>query len=248
MTVRFTHGAMHRLFPILLLVLAVSGCRHYNDDPIDIGTALQGTYVGSGNLGGGTVNIVLSVVGPDSLSRYSGAIRYDGAITDFSSVRVDSTQDSIHFEYTRRSTVYRLWSLTGPSGLVLNYTQPSGIASIRVNREMEGYNLSGVWGGAMSSSGLQIQNSAVMTMDQSGQLFTGTVRVVLFDTYNFVVQSGTLSRAAFQLNGTVRLSSVDYPGTFYGTFVSRDSVSGSWQVGNNASIDQGYFAFGRSFE
>jgi hypothetical protein len=231
----------------LLFIIWGSGCKHFNDDQVQSSLSLAGTYVGHGTLDNSDRNLVLSITGPDSLNQYLGIIHYHDVSTDFTSVSLDSTKDTLRLTYSRDNVIYHIWSLTGSNGLILHFTQPSDIADIRVNRELDGYNMTGIWNGDMSSTGLGIENGATMTMDQLGQLYAGQVNVSLFQTYAFQINSGTASRAAFQMSGTVRLNSVDYPGYFVGNFVNSDSIYGTWQAGQSVVIDEGYFGFARTY-
>lgn len=87
---------VYRVTGRVLLMLAVcgllvAGCRKINDTPPAQTLPLAGIYVGYGTLAGGPANILMQIAGPDSLSRYSGAIRYRNAITTLDLVTLCTT-------------------------------------------------------------------------------------------------------------------------------------------------------------
>lgn len=156
--------------------------------------------------------------------------------------------DTLNFAYVRNNATYRAWCLTGDAGMLVYFVQPEQLSAIAMNREIGGYNMSGMWSGAMTSTSWQVERSAQMTMSQSSQLFSGTINVDFPISAQFLIGNGAASNAAFQLSGSERISLTDYPTLLVGSFNAPDTISGSWQSGTQGEVDQGYFWFARSFQ
>ena len=232
-----------------IAALLVTGCHSWPDESSnDESATAQGSYVGSGRLGGSPTNILVIVSGPDSASRYSGSIRYRSLITDFEDVFHVINSDSLWFRYHRDNVFYRAWAAITGSGLSLHFVEPSGIPAFRVNREISGYNMSGQWNGRMSSIRWQLQNDAVMTIEQEGQSFGGTVETAFFQTTRFEVNNGVINEGAFHLNAMMFIGSSNTSAILYGIYSARDTTAGFWEAGENGTTDNGQFIFYRSFD
>lgn len=233
----------------LLWAAGWSGCRK---SPTGNGpeppVVLQGSYVGNGNLGTGRANLLITLVGPDSLGRLTGAIRHRGAIIEFDDANTDSESDTLWFRYRRDNVLYRIMALPRSTNLALYYLEPAGIPVIRVNKELGGYNLSGQWTGRASSAALQIADDVAMDMDQNGQLFIGTADAPSYVTLQMQINSGVAQGDAFQLAGNVYVATVSYSVLLVGNYFTRDSVRGVWQAGQPDIFDHGEFVFGRTFQ
>ncbi|RPH94074.1 hypothetical protein EHM69_08350 [candidate division KSB1 bacterium] len=232
----------------LLFLLVLSGCKTWPDDDPIPQPELAGTYVGAGNIGGGLTNVLMQITGPDSAGALSGAIRYRSVITSFSSLLQDSTGDTLRFRYLRNSTVYRAWVYVGAAGLTVHFEEPDDIPAFRLNREVDGYNLSGLWVGPMTSSSAQEERAATMDMDQQGQSFYGTVDVSFYRTLQFHLTSGAASVASFEMSGILTIGTTDYPAFFSGQYYAPDTVHGYWQAGSSGEVDHGEYLYFRSFE
>jgi hypothetical protein len=236
------------LLPAVALCV-VAGCKTYPNGPTaPTSVSVSGNYVGAGTLDGGTSNIFLTISGPDSLEHFAGQINYRSQAIDLSSVTEDSTGDTIRFQYPRDNVQHVAWALADASGLSVHYTAPTGIAAIRLNREIGGYNMSGIWQGTMFSNGLLAQRAASLTMDQEGSIYYGTLDVNLGQSAHVQFSSGGYNANSFQVAGTMRYGTTDYPFTAAGSYVSRDSISGNWTAGDFGSLDHGTFDFRRSFQ
>jgi hypothetical protein len=236
------------LLPALLILMASGGCRHYNDEPKTTAVSVQGDYVAYGDLGGGATNILLEITGPDSADRYAGAIRYRSSIIHFSSIGTDSSGDTLRLEYIRDLVTYRAWTVPTAASLLLHFTTPTGLAALLANKELNGTNMTGRWTGAMSSINSLQQRTATLTMNQTGQLFSGSATVTFYQTAQFQFSTGAVSGSTFQLNGTMRVGTTDYSAQFTGNYLTMDSIGGNWYAGQNGADDNGYFAFSRPFE
>jgi hypothetical protein len=230
--------------------MSSSGCKHYPDNPQDTQVPLQGSYVGLGNLdhASDTYNISLALTGPDSAGHYAGQIGYRSVLTDLATVLRDSTGDTLRFQYLRNNTAYSAWALFSTTGLQVHFVAPTGIDAFRLNREIGGFNMSGYWQGLMYSVNLQQQTGAAMSMDQEGSSFYGTLDANLFEHAEISFRSGGYNGSSFQMTGTMRISSSDYPVLVAGNYVTHDSIAGSWEAGSNGSYDRGTFAMGRRFQ
>jgi hypothetical protein len=101
----------------------------------------------------------------------------------------------------------------------------------------------------MSSTLLQGQRSAGMTMNQTGNLFLGTVQVSFNEPWSFNLGSGSSTNGTFQVTGSVSTGSGSFPAAFNGSYSSPDSIYGTWDAGEHSSeIDGGEFLFTRSFQ
>jgi hypothetical protein len=243
-----TYARLTSLLPALLIVVVLGGCRHYNDDPESTAVTIQGDYVAYGDLGDGAINMLLEISGPDSAGRYAGGIRYSGTISTFSSIVTDSSGDTLRFEYARDLITYRVWTVPKATSMLLHFTAPSEISDILANKEASGNNMTGRWTGPMSATGWPQTSTAVMIINQTGQLFTGLATVTFYQTGNFLFTTGAVSSSTFQLNGTMRVASTDYAAQFDGNYITADSIAGNWYAGQNGADGSGYYVFSRSFE
>lgn len=236
---------------VLLTAIAVFGwgCRTWPDDSsTNEPAAAEGSYVGNGNLGGGSTNILMAVVGPDSAGLFNGGIRYRSQITSFEDIYRVTNSDSLWLRYHRDNVLHRAWAMIGNNGLSIHFVEPTGIPTFRVNREIGGYNMSGAWNGSMSSTTWQLQNDASLTMDQQGQSFVGSVETAFFQTIRFEVNNGVANGNSFHLNATMFSGTSRYTALIYGTYSARDTTAGYWEAGENGSVDNGQFLFFRSFD
>ncbi|MBU0509965.1 hypothetical protein KKH27_14170 [bacterium] len=241
---------MRRIFCMIGFGFAVllTGCKSSpTDSPAEQQATLAGTYVGIGNLGGSQTNILMEFSGPDSLDAYGGTIRYRSAVLSFDDVYVNAEGDTVFFRYSRDSVVYRAWGLIEHTSLDLSFIEPTGVASFQVNRKSSGFNLSGLWSGIMSSTYVSQPVSAVMNMNQQGQLFWGTIDLSPSYTLNIQISSGASAEASFQFSGEAWVFSERIPASFAGSYFAPDTISGLWQAGESPLYDSGEFLFWRSF-
>jgi hypothetical protein len=249
-----SHCLTPRLYRTLVLigiavVLLETGCRTWPDESNNNEPAVaQGSYVGSGELGGSSANILITVAGPDSAGLYSGSIHYRSQTTAFEDIIAVTDSDSLWFHYRRDDVMYRAWATYSSSGLTIHFVEPSDVPAFRVNREINGYNMSGTWDGRMSSAYWQVSNDASLTMEQEGQSFIGTATTAFSQTTSYEVSNGVANEASFQLNATMYVGANRYSAILYGTYAARDTTSGYWQAGDNGSVDHGEFVFCRTFE
>lgn len=242
-----TRGFLVSLLGLGLLLAA--GCKNSpTDSPPQPPPDLQGTYVGFGTISGSAGNILVEFLGPDSAGEYTGAIRYHSTITAFDDVYRTAEGDTVFGRFQRGGTTYRFWSAIETTGMLLNFSEPLGITTLRVNRESPGYNMSGLWGGLMSSTAVPNAVSASMMMDQRGQIFWGTLDVALPDNPDFEILSGAAAGASFQLSGRAWVFSQQIPAEFAGSYWAQDTITGVWQAGESVVYDQGEFYFVRSYD
>jgi hypothetical protein len=236
-------------FGCLLCVFAlaaISSCKKSPTAPTPSTKSLVGIYVGLGQLDGGTTNVLIEFT-QDSLARWIGGIRYRGAMTYFESIILDSTQDTARFTYHRSDTHYQAWALVASGGLTVHFIAPTGVPEFAVNREQDGANMSGAWSGWMYSQLVGTTHTAVMTMEERDQLFTGSLTTIIWETAQFQFNSGVTNAPSFQISGTTHIGTSTTPCLFFGSYVTADSVAGNWQLGQNGDVDQGTFALGRYF-
>lgn len=234
---------------LLCLVTLWNGCKTWPEEVGPDGPPeAQGTYVGSIDIEGGVVNMLLSVIGPDSADHYTGSVRYRSQITSFEDIYRTQTGDTLWFRYRRNETVYRAWALLDYGGLTVHFIEPSGISVAFLNRELDGYNLSGVWNGLMTSATMPEQRTASMSMDQQGQAFYGTVYVTFFHPVQLEITSGVVSQENYHLYGNMRVGTSTTIMDMTGYYYSRDTVTGYWQAGSNGSVDHGEYLFYRTYE
>jgi hypothetical protein len=236
------------IFIVGMSVVAVlAGCRTWPTNTKPAPSPLASSYVGVGNLDGGLTNVILLITGPDSAGNFAGGMYYRDTSSTFTSVTVNAASDSVRFRFLRSGTVFDGTALVLSSALMVEFSLPTGIQSFRVNRELEGYNLTGLWNGSMYSALTEFTRNATMTMDQNGQLFNGEIDVTFDQAYHFMITTGTANQNAMQMSGTARISALEFPTLFVGTYSEIDTVQGTWQAGQNSEIDHGDFIFVRSF-
>lgn len=245
-----THVARHRGLLLTLVGLAavvLAGCRQFPTDNKPVPSPVSGSYVGVVNLEGGDTNVIVVLAGPDSAGQFSGAIYYRGRNSTFSQTTVNAAADSVQFRYLRLNTLYVGVAVVTSTSLVITLATPTGIPAFHVNRELLGYNLTGTWSGSMYSALTEITHGATMSLDQSGQLFQGSIESNFLQTYQFQITSGAANQNAFQMTGTAHIAAQDFPTLFVGYYTAVDTVTGTWQAGQNAEIDHGDFVFVRLF-
>jgi hypothetical protein len=208
----------------------------------------DGVYRGHSTLDGSdSQNIVLRVQAPDSNGHYSGTIRFGGVASLLSSVTTDSLVDSIFISYVRSGTAYAAKSRITEAGLALRYTSHTAIPTVLLNREIDGYNLTGEWQGEMLSELFDVIRSAELDAVQVDVLLDGEVRVNFFGMITGDIQSGAVNNEFFQLSGTASYSGNSSEFLMVGTYSSSDSIAGNWYLGPNGSQDSGIFLFFRSY-
>jgi hypothetical protein len=234
---------------LLVLTLAVSGCRTWPNDstPLEPPVA-EGSYVGSGTLGGGATNVLMAVTGPDTSGQLDGAIRYRSQIISLEDIYRVPDSDTLWFRYRRDDVLYHAWAMLGGNGLAVHLVEPSGIPTFRLNREIAGYNMSGSWRGLMSSTALRLQSNATLTMDQQGQSFYGAAETVFLQSARFDLNNGVANEASYHLTGMLYEGTASTSALWVGDYLSRDTMAGSWDAGENGSVDRGEFWFYRSFD
>jgi hypothetical protein len=203
--------------------------------------------VGTGSLGGGPTNVLLVLSGLDSTGYHSGTISYRSVTSTLTDVVADGLSDTVRFAYSRDNTTYRVWALQQSTGIALHFLEPASIPAVNLNREIDGYNLSGLWEGEMSSTAFQGQQPATMTMDQTGEFFLGTVQVSFYEPWTFSLNDGNVSGSAFQIAGAVSTSGGELSAILEGSYAGPDSVTGTWSAGTNGEFDRGDFLFTRTF-
>ena len=100
----------------------------------------------------------------------------------------------------------------------------------------------------MTSDALQEQSAATLTMDQQTQSFYGAAETVFLLSVRFEFDNGVANGSGFQLSGQYRVGTSSYPTLLVGSYVSRDTLGGNWDAGENGSVDRGAFWFYRSFD
>lgn len=242
-----TYGFVVGLLGLGLML--ASGCKNSpTDSPPSEAPNLQGTYIGHGTLSGSAGNILAQFLGPDSTGEYTGAIRYHSTITTFDDVYRTAEGDTVFCRFQRNGTTYRFWSCIETTGMFLNFSEPLGVATLRVNRESPGFNMTGFWSGLMSSATVPDAVSASLLMDQRGQIFWGTLDVALPDNPDFEFNSGAAAGASFQISGSAWIFSQQIPAEFAGTYLAQDTIRGVWQTGGSVVYDEGEFYFMRTYD
>ena len=242
-------NALRPAIAILATALALAGCRSWPEDTSPLEPPLaEGTYVGSGTLGGGATNVLMAITGPDTSGQLDGAIRYRSQIITLEDIHRVTDTDSLWFRYRRDDVLYRAWAWLGGNGLAVHFEEPAGIATFRLNREIAGYNMSGLWRGLMSSIALQQQSDATMSMDQQGQSFYGTAETAFIQSAHFELNNGVANAGSYHLTGTLYEGTASVSALLVGTYLARDTLGGNWDAGENGSVDRGEFWFYRSFD
>lgn len=248
------HFSITAAVTVLLISIAVfTGCKKSSTDPIDpVPSIAAGSYVGYNDLGDGNVNIWLAVIEGDTDSSgvpaLSGFIEYGGEREQMISITTDAAQDSIWLQYSYDGVIHRASSAITAVGLELVFSIPSGLPTLRMNREIGGANMTGKWQGTMSSNYLQISNSATLIMDQWGYNFQGDVDSYLDANVHGDIYQGTIAGADFSLSGTGYYGSYTSDFTFWGQYIHQDTIGGNWQLGSSSQpYDNGSFLFWREF-
>ena len=235
------------LFVFVLTVLVLS-CRKWPSDSRPGSETGEASFVGIGNLGGGSTNVLVVLSGLEAGRYASGSITYRSATSTFTELDATEAGDTVRFAYSRSGTDYAGWALNTSTGLAMTFTQPSGITPFTVNRELDGFNMTGYWSGDMSSTVIEGQRTANLAMDQAGSLFLGSADVSFFEPWTFTFTSGTQNVASFQIVGSVSTSGGSYDAQFTGNYSGPDSIGGWWSAGSEGEIDGGEFLFTRSFQ
>jgi hypothetical protein len=238
----------------LLVVIGLTiaaGCKKWpNESSTPQAITLQGTYVGAAQVQNAPVNVLLEITGPDTAGHYSGRIRLYHQIISLDTVTATSDLDTVWFNFSvgdASPVQYQAYALDVTNNLVVQFTAPAGIPSFHMNKESLGANLTGYWTGFMTGSALPDSRSAIMSMDQQGLFFIGTVDVTFFETDHFVINHGQQNTPAIQFDGSMHVGTAYYSALFYGNFLTSDSISGNWQAGQNGSQDFGQFVFHRIY-
>lgn len=235
------------LLPMFLGMIILTACKKtpLNSDTLESPQA-AGSFVGWGRPGGDGYNVRLEINGSDSLG-WNGTIEYAGSSAPLTVTEVTPDEDSIRFEFIRAST-YRYLGVISSVAMTIFVLEPSGQPNFSINRERGGYNLSGDWNGLMYSQFLNTTEDADLFMDQQSNLFDGDVQSQFgFYTLMGAINSGTLDGDGFFFAGSAPYNGNNYPFRFDGSFVNRDSVSGTWQLDVTGGGDAGLFAFNRRF-
>jgi hypothetical protein len=240
--------AARSIIVILLCSLFVVSCRKWPDQPEPTPTQVQGFYVGVGNLDGGPTNVLLEVMTSDSLGNLRGTIIYRSDTLVLTEIRTNAAVDTLWYSYTRESLLHRAVGLIVGAGLTVRYSEPIGIPTFRLNREVGSFNMSGQWTGQMTSTQIQDGRDATMLMNQEGTLFLGTVSISIYQSLTFSLSSGAANGSDYQLAGSVRVGTSTLSTLFYGNYSTSDRIGGFWQMGDNGSTDHGEFLFTRSFQ
>lgn len=236
------------IIPLALLAsLMISSCRSWPDNPEQVITQVQGFYIGVGNIGGGLTNVLIEILTADSLGNLKGSIVYRSDTTQFSQIRTNASLDSVWFVYLRDTTIYHADAVVSGLGLSVSFTSPAGIPVFRVNKEVSGYNMTGIWNGQMTSTYSLNSHDAQMNMTQESGLFSGTVNVTFQQAVTFELNGGAVNGADFQLSGTMGSAANGISALFYGRYESSDRISGYWSAGPNGDNDNGEFVFIRTF-
>jgi len=232
---------------LLLAAFFHSGCRESPTlGPEPFGPT-QTSYVGIAEFSGPTNVLIVFTSNSDSENTVTGSITYLSQTLVLTELISDPASDSLRFSYVRDNLTHHAWALKSAFSLDVHITEPAGISPFQMNLELDGYNMTGLWTGEMSSTVLQGQRPATMMMIQTGTSFEGGAQVNFFETWNFDISDGTASGDAFELSGTV-YGSGSYPALWRGSYMSFDRISGTWDVGEQSEIDRGEFLFTRSFE
>lgn len=232
---------------ILASLVILFGCKKTPTDSGDTeAPQVTGSYVGWGMPGGTGFNMRIEIEEADS-ANWDGTILYAGSTVPLTITSVSENEDSIRFEFTRAST-YRYLGILSNVSMTIMVLEPAGQPTYFLNRERNGYNLSGDWDGWMYSQFLNTTEDAEMFMNHQGTLFDGDVESS-FGFYNLLgdVTSGAQNGAGVSFWGTAPFDGGEYPFQFDGTFINRDSVNGSWQLSVSGGGDSGTFAFARRF-
>jgi hypothetical protein len=239
------------LFTVVSTLALIAGCRKAADEkPASSGAVLQGSYVGIAQISGNNQNVLLTVAGPDSAGTIVGAIHHSGGAWTLATATLDSSGDTLRFTYQPAEispNTYAARAVIGATGLSIHYVSPPTIPDFVVNREVNGTNMSGLWNGMVYSRSLINWRSATMDMDQSGQLYGGSVDFSLGQNVHCNITTGVTSGGSFQISGTARRGQIDYPIVFNGHYATLDSLVGDWLMGTNGTEDEGSFAFRRSY-
>ena len=232
---------------VICTLLIIAGCRKWPTTTRPGDSEGVASFVGVGTLDAGPSNVLIVLSSLDSTGYHAGSITYRSSTTTFSELQADTTSDSLYLAFTRNNVLYRASGVQTTTNVTLVFSQPSNLQPLILNREVGGYNMSGSWEGEMSSTILQGQELAAMTMDQTGDLFHGNVEVSLIEPWTFNLSAGSSQSGNFTLTGNVSTSGGNYPATFSGTYAGPDSMRGSWDAGQNSEVDRGDFYFARSF-
>lgn len=236
---------MTRIAVITLLLLSVLSCKKTPTDSPVVPPEVEGVYVGWGRPGNFGTNVKLEF--DSTATGWHGNIEFSGVTTTLNVTEVSADQDTVRFEYIRGST-YRYLGVVSNVAVTLYVLEPSGLPTFVLNKELNGYNLSGDWNGLMYSQYLQSTQHADMYMDQQGVLYDGDVQSS-FGFYTLIgdILQGGYENAAFYFSGEAPFSGERYPFRFDGQYVNPDSIVGIWQVNIPGGGDSGTFAFGRDF-
>lgn len=206
---------------------------------------LEGSYVGWGRPGGTGQNVWLELV--YSNGDWNGRIQYGGQISGIEVTDVSSGEDSVRFEY-ERGNMYRCLGIVSSFALTIYILEPAGQPTYTLNREENGYNLSGFWDGLIYSQLLEDWREAELFVDQQGSLYNGdleaqmTLYTILGD-----INDGAQEGDAFYFAGLTEFDNNDHPFRFDGEFVNSDSVAGVWQIALPNGQDVGEFRLWRRF-
>lgn len=207
---------------------------------------VDGSYVGWGRPGGSGRNVRLGLAESDS-GEWIGSIKYGNLTNDVLVTEVSDDEDSVRFQYTRGET-YQVLGVLSSVGIDLFVLEPNGQPAYTLNKEVDGYNLSGEWDGQMYSEWLEDQSAASLYLDQQGAFYDGNVESD-YSLYSLVgeIDGGAMEASDFYFGGVTTGSFGGYDFRFNGTFENQDSIAGTWYVTGNELYDQGTFTFWRNF-
>jgi len=235
------------LVVICLSLLALVGCKKTPvDPPVLPEPQADGGYVGWGRPGGTGQNVWLEIAQPDT-GGWLSRILYGGSLSDVLVTDVSEGEDTVRFEYSRGNTYRCLGVVTGYA-ITIYILEPAGQPTYTLNRETAGLNLSGEWHGRMFSQLLGDWRDAELFVDQQGSLFDGDLEahMTLYDILGDV-NDGAQEGVGFFVSGLTPIANADSPFRLDGSYVTRDSLAGMWQIALPNGQDAGDFAFLRRF-
>jgi hypothetical protein len=237
---------------VISILIAIPGCKKSPTDSIQqIESVAAGSYVGYNDLGDGFVNVWLAVLDetPESdtsgIPTLTGFIEYGNEREQLLSITTDANQDSLWLQYSYNGVIHRAASAITIQGLDLIFSTPSGLPTLRMNREVGAANMTGKWLGTMTSNYLLTTSAAVMIMDQWGGEYFGDVDVQFSSALHGDINNGSTGGSDFSLSGTGIYGSYSTTLQMEGHYVHQDTIGGNWVIGSN--YDSGSFLFWRDF-
>jgi hypothetical protein len=241
---------------ILTALLLIAGCKKSPTGSVDpLPVSATGSFLGYTDFGGGSGNYWLRIQEPDSAAvdstgtmELEGAIHYNGTSTVLLIAESYADGDSLRIEWVRDDIRFAGSTAVASSGFYFEFSDPSWKQPMRANREIGGYNLTGLWNGSMSSNALQVSRDAQMGMDQQSSLYLGWVEVNYLGLLHGDLVSGNYAGPDFTTGGTAQYGGESYELSLTGTFARVDTIAGSWTLRDEGVVDGGEFLFWRTFE